>query len=739
MAFLPIVFGFLACAVTSLALGVSAVRLLRLELNRAEAGCLGYVLGCALSSLLTFAVAAFGIATEEVFLVLTAGSGVLLLRQWKWLRGLKPAALAGIPIAVGVIFGVGWLAYGVLYFRQAAAPEMSPDGMAYHLGLVNLWSHAHGLSRNTSMYAALPDGMEMLYLFAFSIGRHSAATLLHFSLLMLLPWLMLLYGCRFDWPHGGAALAALLILASPLIGMDGTSAYNDVALATFIFAAVYLLQAWRSSRTRAALLAGSFLAGFAFAVKYTAGFFAVFVAVLVLWELRRTARSAIRTLLLSAAVMAISSAPYLLRNVIWYRNPIAFFGNSIFPNPWFHISFEKGYTANLSHPRGVTWAELPRELTVGGDKIQECFGPAFVLLPLGFIGLAWPRSRFLVLCAMVAAGGFAANKSARFLIPAAPLLALSMGFVISRVPWPSAIVVTLALAHLVVSWPSINNEFKISSGWRIVYHVPWTAALRIQPEPDFLRTSSAYTASQLIEAHVPDGQPVFVLDDTVAQSYTTRPILVAWESALAEKMTDWIQQAGSSPGDGRTWTVDLPQAPIRGIRLIQTAAGSPEAMWSINEIRLLKGDTAVGPKPSWHVEARPNPWDVSLLFDGSEATRWRSWEARRRGMWIEVMFDRAEALDRAEIVCNDGQTDSRMDALLLDETGQWSPAGPSSWRETSVVDLRREATQALKRSGVSYLLVGRPAWDGDLFRGDSAAWGVRLLASTPESVLLAVE
>src|SRR5215472_8436562 len=53
MVVLSILLGFLACAVTSLALGITAVRALRLDLRRAEALCLGYTLGSALASTLT--------------------------------------------------------------------------------------------------------------------------------------------------------------------------------------------------------------------------------------------------------------------------------------------------------------------------------------------------------------------------------------------------------------------------------------------------------------------------------------------------------------------------------------------------------------------------------------------------------------------------------------------------------------------------------------------------------------
>lgn len=151
------------------------------------------------------------------------------------------------------------------------------------------------------------------------------------------------------------------------------------------------------------------------------------------------------------------------------------------------------------------------------------------------------------------------------------------------------------------------------------------------------------------------------------------------------------------------------------------------------------GETAVRPKTSWKLNADPNPWDVPLLVDGSEVTRWRSWEGLRPGMWVEMRFDASETIDRAEIVCNDGQWDSRMEASVLNDAGHWSPGGPSSWRVNQLVDLRREATQALKRSGVHYLEMSLQAWNDKPFRGDVAAWGVRLVASTPRSVLLAVD
>ena len=85
----------------------------------------------------------------------------------------------------------------------------------------------------------------MLFLFAFAFGRHSAASMVHFAFLVALAWQMFLYGKREGFPGGGRC-GALLVFASPIVGIDATSAYNDVAVAAIAFTLFYLLQSGRS-------------------------------------------------------------------------------------------------------------------------------------------------------------------------------------------------------------------------------------------------------------------------------------------------------------------------------------------------------------------------------------------------------------------------------------------------------------------------------------------------------------
>ena len=734
MTVLYILLGFVSCGLASLGLGLTALRLLRIELTRGEALCLGYVLGSALNSTLTLLLAFSWMARKGVFLAVAAGALLFVWRSAGWLRGLKRTNFETIPLALRVIFAVTLVLYGVLYFRQALSPEMSADGTGYHLALVNLWNHAHGLERNTRMYAALPEGMEMLFLFAFAIGRHSAAALVHFSFLMLLPLLMVLYGCRFGWMRGGAVLAAILIFVSPLFGVDGTAAYNDVAMAAIAFGALYLLEIWRGERRTATLAACCVLAGFAFAVKYTGGFLMLFVAAMVAWESRRA-----RLVLASCAIMALPAAPYLIRNAIWFQNPIAFFGNSIFPNPWFHVSFEKNYTEGLEHLHGIKWGELPRELTFGGPKIDEAFGPAFLLMPVALAGLLWPRTRMLLVAATFLAGGFLGNKDARFLIPSAPLAAMAAGFALSNLRRSDVLAGAIILADVVISWPAVNHRARISSGWTLNDDVTWAAALRIVPQDQWLMRDQGFRVLQMIDRCVPEDTPVLALSGPVAQSYTARRILVPWESAFGERMNDLLLASWNSPRDWMPrWTITFPPTRVRELDILQTGHGAELQEWSVNEIRLYSGGTTLRRSAGWKLDASPNPWDAGLAFDGLLSTRWRSWDTYRPGMWIRARFDPPQQMDRAEVIASEGPVD-KLVAAILDDSGRWSQPTGFLLDRAPPVDCRRQATEELKRQGIEYLLIKRSDWMNAAFRGDYAGWGVQLVGSTENVLLLKVD
>ncbi len=172
---LAILFGWLFTVAVSLALGGLLLR----DTSR-DPG-VRFVAGAALLSATVFAICAVRMAYVPVFAAAGAGAVVFAFRS-------RPAiGKVSMPRVAAVLFGV----FFVIYFFNAMAPEISFDGSRYHLGLVGRYLREHGFQRFTgSMYASLSQGVEMLFLFAYAFGRHSAAAMVHMTFLVALAWMI---------------------------------------------------------------------------------------------------------------------------------------------------------------------------------------------------------------------------------------------------------------------------------------------------------------------------------------------------------------------------------------------------------------------------------------------------------------------------------------------------------------------------------------------------------------------
>jgi hypothetical protein len=233
----------------SLSAGLIALQFLRVRLHRHEIVPLAYLLGSALLSTAVFLLAAAFLARPWSFGLLGVGLIVTALykRAWPVDSGVE---LARVPLWWKLLFAAGLAMYGVFTLVHAWAPEASPDGTTYHLGTVARIFRQGGFEWYThNMYANLPMGVEMLFLFAYSFGRHSAAALVHWQFYFILPFLILNLGRRFGIPSAGAC-AALLAFASPVAAVDGASAYVDVATWPRPLLCSEFFTCWSSSKDR---------------------------------------------------------------------------------------------------------------------------------------------------------------------------------------------------------------------------------------------------------------------------------------------------------------------------------------------------------------------------------------------------------------------------------------------------------------------------------------------------------
>ena len=722
---LSILFGALCSGGTSYCLGMILLRRLNLKLERTEYSALAFVVGSACFSEVIFVLCSIGLARKEVFVALglLAGMAVIVTRG-----NTTRVSFEGLPTRWRWLFGVLFAAFGIVYLVNALAPEMSPDGSAYHLPFVARYLRAHGFEPiKQNIYGNLSQGIELLFLPAFSLGGPSASAMVHFLFLLDLPLMMIGYGRRFGFPLPATA-AAFLVFASPILGWDGTSAYVDVAAAATLFALYYLLSIWEIGKWSRLLVPIGILAGFSFAAKYTAAIGIPYALGALVWTQWRAGKAWLRPALTVCAVAALFILPWMIKNQMFGGNPFAPFANRLFPNPYVHVSFEEQYRSDLRHYRLSGGLRAPWELTVKGEALQGFFGPLFLLTPLALLSLRGREGRRLLLAGTVFALPWFLNIGARFLIPALPPLTLAFALALRH---PSGLLPAIAVLHGTLSWYASPFHYFDACAPRLTTF-PFRAALRIEPEDAYLaRNSPGYRVDRIIEREVPPGEKVFSFEQIPA-AWTTREILPAYTGAQNEVLSDTLSSALNLESVPLTEQVlRFEPRQLRRLRAIQTGQAKKE-MWSVNEFHVFSQGVPLLPAPNWRLSANPNPWDAALAFDNSTVTRWRSWDRARPGMYIEVDFGAPLLVDEVRLVTAPDAAQTQVDLRGMDARGDWCPLNvqrsASSLRAGD--NLRLASVRALAARGIHYLLVTPGAFGANDFNDNSGAWGIQLLGES---------
>lgn len=673
-----------------------------------------FVTGGALLSIAVFCLCALRLAYPAVFV----GVGAAAL----WSAGRPRWSRPELPKS-RLLLGAFSL-YLMLYFFNAMAPEISFDGSRYHLGLVARYLRVHGFERITNnMYAGLSQGVEMLYLFAFAFGRHSAASMVHLVFLLALVWGMWDYARRSGWGIAGAA-GCLLVFASPLVGVDASSAYNDVAVAAIAFTLFAVLERWRDQPSTRLLIAAGLLAGFGFAAKYTAWPGLVYACAVPLFS--RGVPSRFRQTALAAAAASVLVLPWMAKNYIWLHNPVSPFFNQWFPNQYITASFENEYQHHMAWYSLTSRWQIPMQVTTYGS-LAGLLGPVFLLSPVALLALRWREGRHLLLAGAFFAATYFSNISARFLLPSLPFVALALAMVLSRIP---RLALAVALLHAVLSWPSVIPQYSHPDAWHL-FKVPYREALRIKPEDGFLQSNlPLYGATRMVERFAAPGSTVFT-NTPIPEAYTSRNIVVGFQSAegVVSRAIFW---SGFIPAAAPTWRwrFAVARQPLRGVRLVQLGTG-PDS-WSINELRILDGPRELPRDARWKLNANPYPWGIENAFDGRAITFWLCGDTLRPGQTVSVefpqpAFPQPPMADAVVMETAPDQPALRLKLEGLDSDGRWNllSIDPQIDDVPAPPDLRREAARELKRRGIDYLLLfdGEPGAE-DL-RENANLWGVR--------------
>lgn len=713
-----IVFGAAFTVAAAIGLGSLLLRRLRVALYREEAALFAFVSGAALLSLATFLLCVLQLAYKGVFLV--AGSAVI---AWAWRRrnvSQPGESLPAAPRTWNLLFLLIVAGLFILYFFNALAPEVSPDGSGYHLANVaRFWRHHGFVWDDHTMYAFFPQGAEMLFLVAFVFGHFSAAALVHLVFLVSLPLLIACYGRRYGFPRAGL-FAAILVYASPVAGKAGSSAYNDLAVATIVFAVFYLLQVWDENRAPGLLILIGLLAGFAYGVKYTAALAVPFAAGYLWWRLPRDGRRW-RAIVIFASAAAIMVLPWILRNWIWLGDPFSPLLNRWFPNPYYHSGMEQNYLADVRTYEGLQhWWQIPWRHIVSGELVGGLIGPIFLLAPLALLALRHSSGRRLLLAGLVFGLPALLNAQTRFLLPALPFVSLALGQALAS---PRGLLPMLAIAHAIAALPAVMTLYANPYSWRLE-SFPVAAALRLVPEPVFLAEHiSDYPLKYTVETKTPPNAQIFSWS-VEESAYINRSLSPWYESALGNLGFDLLSTP-LIPDHQPSVSLRLGFTPatVRRLRVVETATG--KSYWTIAELHILSQGREVQHSPFWSLSAQPNRWEVGLAFDNNYASRWSSWQAMSPGMFVAVDFGKLQTVDEVVFQMAPNE-DVRIQVEVGTEDGRWTPIPASMERGPFAVpsDLRREGTRSLKAHGVTHLVLREGDFPAADVREHVDRWGL---------------
>ena len=666
----------------------AAYSLGRLALRTLPApGPIVFATGSALLSLIVFLLLLAGLGNWWVFTVIGLALLSSLVGQVGNLRPIGNRPHLCYPILIPIL-----AVYAVFYFIHALAPEIQPDATTYHLGLVREYLRLGGFPRRVAFFEVMPQGLEMLFAFAFAFGAHSAAKLVHFAYLAATFPLMLASGRRLGLPAWVSACAAGFYFCAPVVGIDGTCAYIDCALAFFALAAFYSTLAWTQEDDNRWLFAAGIAAGFCYALKMTGAVVPLAALAVVI------ARKRWKPPLIFAAAALAMAAPWVIRSAVLTGNPAAPFLNQVFPNPYFYIWTEQDYLARLRSYGGLTAWNAPLELTMRGVIPQGFLGPLFLLAPLALLALRKRAGRIVLASAALLALPWFLNVGTRFLLPAIPFLAFALAMSL-----PRRVALACLVLHAVTCLPPVSDLYGARSAWKL-RGLPLRAALRLEPEPDYLRHAlESYPLAEMLTRKTQPGDKILDLAGAPS-AYFDRETLVYWQSALANRLSYGLQFATHQHHRLLdNLRAEWPEQPLGAIRFLQTAAFA--GAWGVHEVELYRGAEHIPIQASWLASAVPYPSDAPLALDGNLASLWATWSAARPGMYLEIEFDRPQSLSAATLVVNRLSEDARVEFHGRGPDGTWRLlSNQPSALPRSEDNLRRDAARFILRNGFRYIL-----------------------------------
>ncbi|HAH31828.1 MAG TPA: hypothetical protein DCL44_05890 [Elusimicrobia bacterium] len=492
-----------------------------------------------------------------------ASSMDILLPDSKSLGVLPYAAL--ILTACAVVMSV----------LATTGPEIFYDALLYHLALPKLYLlNGRIIPTPENLYSGIPFNLEMLYGLALSLSDERLAALFHFSFglgtaLAVWAWL------RRRVSNEAGVFGALIYYLCPLTlygswqcGIDlGTCFYIALAFTTLSFS----LEASEPAKARVWAVITGIFAGFAVGVKYTLLPLCAAFGLVHLWLRAREGKSARDTVWMAAAALA-AFAPWLIKNSLFYGNPVYPFLHNIFGHaapalwPQFLADAQSRNLVQLftTVEGWKSFFTTPWQISAGTQRISDWLGAVFLLFLPSLFTLPWGIFKrelsipavSTAAAALVIAGYFSWNLTStqvRFLVPILPLLACVFAMAATKNTAPGFLRKTAWAAAIIFS---IYNFQEIFIAGETSYIGRWDILAGRQARADYLKSQHLsyglpyYAAMEYINGKLPPDAKVLFLGESRAY-YCERKFIAA---TVFDDNPFWVQARKSGTGaELRDW------------------------------------------------------------------------------------------------------------------------------------------------------------------------------------------
>lgn len=374
-----------------------------------------------------------------------------------WWRSTCRAARYLVGLARANTLASAFLALLLLaLIPMLLVPLIDSDGLRYHVALPKLYLMAgHVFLYPYDVAAAFPQSIEMWYLLGLRFAPGEVAKFLH--CLYFLGSLAALGAAvhRNRRTRTAAVLAPILFAASPVALIPAGHAFTD-HVALFHVATAVLLFAHRSHP----LLIGAALGG-ALTTKLTTA--PVVMVVWALTGLRAVPRARWSAWVRCALPVAVLFAPFALRNLAAFGDPVFPFGRGLLGQAIPGVSpemvrFASFYHADVTVPLGISWgpglSQAPADEWAGWHHLAGLF--------CVIVAAVYRPARVLLLPLLAYLPfGVAFRPPTRYLLPLlwslAGLEALALTVLSRRRWWPLGVMAALPAGYL--AWHILLSGF----------------------------------------------------------------------------------------------------------------------------------------------------------------------------------------------------------------------------------------------------------------------------------------